>query len=64
MDPTTPPENQFQLAYIDLAFALAELFFNVMLNIFGFVTGQFLSNVFDVLEQIFGPLPSLPNFAG
>ncbi|MBX3393929.1 MAG: hypothetical protein KF841_01035 [Phycisphaerae bacterium] len=56
MDPTTTP-NQFQLAFIDLGFALWDLFWNVVLGVvFPAVTTPFLTNVFDVLRQIFSPL--------
>lgn len=54
MDPT---QNEFQLAFIDLSFAVIQLFFNVITNIiFPAVNTPFLTNVFDVLQQIFGPL--------
>jgi len=33
MEPTMPTENVFQLALIDLAFQVVEIFFNVVTNV-------------------------------
>ena len=56
MDPTTPPENEFQLAFLDLAFALVDLFFNVITGVIvpAFATPIF-SDFFSFLQSIFAP---------
>jgi len=57
MDPTTPPENEVQLAFIELGAATVELFFTIVLEIFSTVATCVFSRIIEGIELVFGPLP-------